>query len=326
MLHAALFAIATGSAHASEHTTWHWPEGEHRRYYLESHGVVLNFLPLYAPRNHITRFSRYEVALVADCAASNKRIGRQQDVRCDIEDVALRISPMARDAHQAGPTLTQLQALKEGLYVQATFKDNGTMVAFDLEGLPDKMERDRRVQQDLRLLVQRTFVGLQLARPTSDDWSKPWIEKSALITQPIGRRDAVSRLEHTPTVNAERGVVQITTSGTVTMRTSGGGANTHPTIKGETGGVTMWDAQTGSMVGRQWFTHLAGAGMVYTDGNGERHHVPQTASQAGLVLRIDGTDEPPAVGPWAVQQYQGRSFALVQQKIAESSASSEDPR
>ena len=228
MLHAALFAIATGSAHASEHTTWHWPEGEHRRYYLESHGVVLNFLPLYAPRNHITRFSRYEVALVADCAASNKRIGRQQDVRCDIEDVALRISPMARDAHQAGPTLTQLQALKEGLYVQATFKDNGTMVAFDLEGLPDKMERDRRVQQDLRLLVQRTFVGLQLARPTSDDWSKPWIEKSALITQPIGRRDAVSRLEHTPTVNAERGVVQITTSGTVTMRTSGGGANTQP--------------------------------------------------------------------------------------------------
>jgi hypothetical protein len=305
------------TAMAADRPTWQWPAETQRRYYLESHGIVPNILPLYAPRNHITRFSRYEVAVVALCAPSNKKIGRQQDVRCDVEDLAVRITPMQQDQHQAAPTLTQLEALQEGMWVQMTFKDNGTMVSFDVEGLPDVTERDRRVQQDMRLFLQRAFVGLQIVLPTDREWSEPWVEKSALFTQPIGRRDAVSRLEHTPVENTEKGVVQITSSGVVTMMSSGGGANMHPSLKGGVGGVTIWDTQTGSMVGRQWWAHLAGAGLVHTDADGNRMRSPQMASQAGFVLRVAEGDPAPTVGQWQVGGYKGRSVNLVAQKVAE---------
>ncbi|HCH64562.1 MAG: hypothetical protein CL927_04100 [Deltaproteobacteria bacterium] len=322
MLNATLFAFLSTMAQAAERPTWSWPEGESRRYYLESHGIVPNILPLYAPRNHITRFSRYEVAVVADCTASNKKLGRQQDVRCDLEDFALRLTPMRQDLHQAEPTLTQLESIHEGLWAQMTFKDSGTMVSFDIEGLPDATERDRRVQQDLRLLLQRVFVGFQIVLPSTSAWSEPWVEKGALFTQPIGRRDAVSRMEHTPELNAEKGVVRITTEGVVTMRSSGGGANVHPSLKGGVGGVTVWDTQTGSMVGRQWWSHLDGAGLVYTAADGTRMRSPQMASQAGLVLLVAEGDEPPKVGAWRIGGYQGRSVNLVTQKVAEYSADS----
>ena len=317
MLISTLTLALTQTAFAADRPIWQWPADTARRYYLESHGIVPNILPLYAPRNHITRFSRYEIAVVAVCTASNKKLGRQQDVRCDIEDVGLRITPMQQDQHQAEPTLTQLEALREGLWAQMTFKDNGTLVSFDIEGLPDVTERDRRVQQDLRLLFQRAFVGFQIVLPTDTEWSGSWVEKSALFTQPIGRRDAVSRLEHTPVVNAEKGVVQITTAGIVTMRATGGGANMHPSLKGGAGGVTIWDTQTGSMVGRQWWSHLAGAGLVHTDADGNRMRSPQMASQAGFVVRVADGDPAPKVGRWQVGGYKGRSVNLVAQKVAE---------
>ena len=34
-----------------------------------------------------------------------------------------------------------------------TFKDT-TLISFDIEGLPDVTERDRRVQQDMRLVLR----------------------------------------------------------------------------------------------------------------------------------------------------------------------------
>jgi hypothetical protein len=320
MLSVAIVTSFVMTAQGADRPNWSWPEGESRRYYLESHGIVPNILPLYAPRNHITRFSRYEVAVVALCTASNKKLGRQQDVRCDLEDFALRITPMQQDQHQAEPTLTQLEAIREGLWAQMTFKDGGTLISFDIEGLPDVTERDRRVQQDLRLILQRAFVGFQVAMPPTAEWSEPWVEKSALFTQPIGRRDAVSRLEHTPEVNADKGVVKISTDGVVTMRSSGGGANMHPSLKGGAGGVTIWDTQTHSMVGRQWWSHVAGAGLVYTADDGTRMRSPQMASQAGLVLLVAEGAAAPEVGAWGVGGYKGRSVNLVAQKVAETSA------
>ena len=322
MSFAILLASLATVAQSADRPAWSWPEGERRRYYLESHGIVPNILPLYAPRNHITRFSRYEVAAVAVCSASNKKLGRQQDVRCDLEDFALRITPMKQDAHQAEPTLSQLEEIHEGLWAQMTFKDNGTLISFDIEGLPDVTERDRLVQQDMRLVLQRAFVGLQIAMPTTSDWSAPWVEKSALFTQPIGRRDAVSRLEHTPSVDADKGVVKITTEGIVTMRTSGGGANMHPSLKGGAGGVTIWDTQTHSMVGRQWWSHLDGAGLVYTAEDGTRMRSPQMASQAGLVVLVADGKPAPKVGAWQVGGYKGRSVNLVAQKVAETNDAS----
>lgn len=312
---------AAAPAQAAESTAWHWPAETSRRYYLESHGIVPDVLPLHAPLNHITRFSRYEVATVVLCAPAAKKVGRIQSVECAVEDLAIRVSPLQRDRHQLMPTMTQLEALREGLWVQLAFRDDGTLIAFDVEGLPDRTERDRRVQQDLRVLLQRAFAGLQLGLPSGWDRVEPWTEKNALTTQPIGRRDAMSRVRHTPTVDPERGVVRVASEGVVTMRTGGGGANTHPSLKGEAGGLTVWDLEGHAMVGRQWWTHLAGAGVVYTNAEGERRHAPQAASQAGLVLLVAEGDTPPPVGPWGAGGYRGRSVAVVEGKMAESTAS-----
>jgi hypothetical protein len=315
---AAVFVASV--AFAADQPTWAWPTDTPRRYYLESHGIAPDALPLHAPTNHITRFSRYEVAVVARCAPSTKKVGRLQNLRCDLEDFAVRVSPLARDQHQVAPTLTQLEALKEGLWVQLAIRDDGTMTAFDVEGLPDRTERDRRVQQDLRVLLQRAFVGLQISLDGDAEWAKPWVEKNAQVSQPIGRRDAMSRTEHTPTLDVEKGVARIQSSGVVTMRTGGGGANTSPTLKGNTGGMTVWDTEEQCMVGRQWWTHAAGAGVVYTDADGTRKRAPQAASQAGLVLLVADGDDAPSVGPWGAGGFQGRSVALVAQKMAESAA------
>ena len=96
----------------------------------------------------------------------------------------------------------------------------------------------------------------------------------------------------------------------------------HPSLKGGAGGVTIWDTQTHSMVGRQWWSHLDGAGLVYTAEDGTRMRSPQMASQAGLVMLVADGKPAPKVGAWQVGGYKGRSVNLVAQKVAETNDAS----
>ena len=74
------------------------------------------------------------------------------------------------------------------------------------------------------------------------------------------------------------------------------------------------------MVGRQWWSHVVGAGLLVTTADGTRVSSPQMASQAGLVLLVAEGDKPPKIGAWGTGGYRGRSVNLVAQKVAEYTA------
>lgn len=314
-----LGAVWFGAAAQAARPVWAWPEGEHRRYYLESHGMSPGVLMLHAPQNHQLRFSRYEVAMVVDCTASGPAVARQQSLRCDIEALGVRIGAMQRDLHQVQPVLSQFEELSSGLWLQLVVRDDGKLVTIDLEGYDASQDRQRRALEDLRLLLMRAVVGLELKQP-DDPLAKPWKDKSPRIAQPIGRIGAMARVEHKAAPGRSDGTLEIASTGEVSLRNAGGGPNTQDTLRGELQSTTMWDAQAHAMVGRLWWVDLHGMGVTVQRPDGSLRRAPQAAIQAGLVLHVPDGEDAPAVGPWGMGGFRGRSYTIVKQKLTAAAA------
>src|SRR5690606_12995803 len=106
-----------------------------------------------ADRNKEVRVSSYQVRLVVTCppdgVAKAKR--RSWDLRCTLDDVALKAAALAGDRGRLTPILEEMDAKLTGAGLVMTMRDDGRITRFDLTGIEVSNRRTRQMEQTLRI-------------------------------------------------------------------------------------------------------------------------------------------------------------------------------
>ena len=136
------------------------------RMYVTSSVQLPRFMWFLSDFNREIRVSGFDVELVLACEEIEAR--RTTEVRCLVEQAALRASPLAADVKWAPPVLTQMQEKLEGATVVLLVRADGRITNVNLRDAWTEDARHRRMRQmneNLRLVVARAVAGLDLQRP-----------------------------------------------------------------------------------------------------------------------------------------------------------------
>ncbi len=190
-LELSVFALAclfsNGAAAEEPALVWRWPEGVHRRFFVESEVAVPSPVWFVADRNREARVIAWQLRLVLDCSLKFRE-RRANELACVVEDVGLLAAAVPGDGDSvwAGPVLPEILAEVDqkltGAVLQLEQTPWGRIRNVDLEGLDRGNRRTGQMNETLRMLLLRAVAGLDLQLPkggvTTD---KVWTQRESLL-------------------------------------------------------------------------------------------------------------------------------------------------
>lgn len=205
------------SAHAQSASDSGWPGS---RWLVEIEETTPSPLELSAEENYSFRTRALQVQAVLACPKVNP-LGKNSEVECTFEAVALRATPRSLDPNEAlnphnPEVLTNMVARMVGTRLVFITSEDGRVTAVDLPDVEARNRRESESRETLRRLAFDMASSFHLKRPA--DWQAGWTEKNSLLlrapTQPSST--GMSKTRHAVDVIDGATVVQSTGSGTFT--------------------------------------------------------------------------------------------------------------
>lgn len=281
------------------------------RWFIATEVQLPGLMWLAADERHEMRVSAFQLRGILACEKDWKLSGRRFEVDCTIEDFGLQAVVYEKSYDHVQEVLDEIDRKLSGAQVQLQVKDNGRVVNLDLEGMPvPRNQRERRIQELIRVLVSRMVVGFDMKlRKTNYLSTGQWVEsRTALLSLPAFRVESpAERLDDPGNSSAHLQVGTATpASGTVVHQLNGYRGHVIVQTRGEgqvqdergvnykvdLTGVSVYDDDGGYMTERVW--------SLVAKRTAESYETWGTAlvdySHAG-VLRLLGDEEMADVGP-----------------------------
>jgi len=254
-----LCAPAWGGAQGLQ---WSWDDGVKRKYLLRSQVLLPNFMQFNKELNRDARVSEFLVSVVTTCYALDS-IGKDRfELRCDIDDFAISGAPPNSDKGMLLEIFDEMdQKLVDGGWVQMVFHRDGRILDYDLEGVDKRNSRNRRIQENIRLVLGRAFAAMDLELPKKGiDPGGAWEQKSSPLAMHFPSEYGTfgsANVNHQVTEVTD--VVSIATSGRgalgpakfITVRT-GGPERIESQYDLSYEGVTVFDPAKGTMIEHEY--------------------------------------------------------------------------
>jgi len=257
---------------------------------------------LLAERNQQSRLARVQLRTVLDCDKDIKLLGRNWEVNCTVEDIAL-VGMVFRPGHDDLGVLREVDAALTGARLQLQVSGAGGVVNVDVEGLVPRNDRDRKRIEGYRQLLSRAILPFHLGLPPVIHDGAKWYEHdSRLLTMPSpAASGGGTRIAHFMNRYHDHLLVQSTGEGIMRPVVGEDGfevdqdgmvsINDPPVDSYQTtmSGVALFEPDTGIMVERVW---TVDAGITAGSPNtlrGFRYHHRGN-------LRMLGQQESPDVG------------------------------
>ena len=290
------------------------------RYQLEVGVTLPDPILLRAMENREGRAARFEVRLVTTCSPE---AADPLALRCDVNDVALSALALQADEGSLGLVLQQYDQLLTGAWVQISFKKDGTLSHFDLEGIDQDDRRAGVVIETLRQLLLRAYAGLELSAPDAFAADSAWSQKGTRILEHLRTADTITSgvvKHHVAGLEASQAQIESTGGGSMTLHPEGSPDGPSMILAGDNGGRAVVDLAERALVGRDWWMTMASTassvpsgGALYAldaKGNGRIVYV-----QAGLVRRLDPAEPAPELGESGENSFASPASEIMQRNL-----------
>lgn len=171
-------------ARATEGLRWQWEPDQERRYLIRSNVRFAELFPAWARLNKNLRLAELQTTVVVRCSPSylaKKRFG----LTCGFDDLQFRGAPPTADA-QSGLVgiLDEWEASLSEVTVELDMTWDGYLKGVQLDGYDSRMNRFRQIEEHLRLILARSFAGLEVGLPKKgDDKGQTWMQKESAVLQ-----------------------------------------------------------------------------------------------------------------------------------------------
>ncbi|MBN2801340.1 MAG: hypothetical protein JXX28_19520 [Deltaproteobacteria bacterium] len=249
-LGALIFYGATAlAAEPTEGLDWRG-QADAQTYYLESEVQLPGYLWLAAIQNKEARVPTWQLRAVLQCAPAVAEGKRAWSTLCTLQDVGLKAATMTSEAEVLPPILEEVDGHLTGAQVELVFGTDGRLKAVDLLGLSETNNRERRIQENLRLMVTRAVAGFDLQLPKKGKapygaWSQTG---SVLMGSPssVGTLGSSEFIHEVIALRGASAVVQTKGRG---MVVPSGGADQFDT---ELESMSVFDTGAGRLTERVW--------------------------------------------------------------------------
>lgn len=228
---------------------WDWSEG--RRYFMESSvgEVVMLFS---ADQNRDVVVVQFTSQVLVHCHDPERVSRKAYELRCDVERFSIQGRPRPSEAGLLLMVLEEVEAkLENGAWLQVRFRDDGQIVNFQLEGYEARFRDQNRMAENVRLILARSFAGLDLRLPLKPRERQDgiWPQTESSLAQYPSALGTAGSLEmvHVATQRANDWVV-FETAARAAISPSAGNDIYDTTIESR----TVFDMAGGFMVERIW--------------------------------------------------------------------------
>lgn len=237
---------------------WQWPEGAHRRYLVKADVTVPDMMVFNARNNIDTQISALDLAMVIDCSVAYPLGKKGWELRCEIEDAAVRASgtPSTR-ARVPEVAAEWAQVLRDEASIQIVQGADGRIRSVDLTGVSKQMARWQAIGEVMRQFVARTIAPMDVTLPPkgTDGGVGAWLSTQGSVWALPTNVGSLGSSKTTYTIAAEQGTSVVAAfhgEGTIISgeETSSGGARN--TIVGTVDGSFRFDTATGTLVESQY--------------------------------------------------------------------------
>jgi hypothetical protein len=180
---ALLFGLAM-PASATTGLQWDWETGKKRRYVLASQTALSSPMLFQTMNNIDRRVLDWHINMVTTCEAKGTYGKKAAEVHCTIDEIAMKMRPTRGDENQMIDLINEWDEKLTGAKLVLKWGYDGRIHSYELEGIeyPRTNQRVREIEQSMRLMIGRTFAGLELQLPKKgDDKGKVWELRDPII-------------------------------------------------------------------------------------------------------------------------------------------------
>jgi len=227
------------------------------RIYIDTSVRLPLFMWFLSDFNKEVRTSGFDIELVMTCE-SEQTGRRNHETRCRIDDASLQGIPMPAERGRLGPVLTEMRDKMVGSELVLQVRDDGKIRNLNLRDAFRDDRRHRRIRlmnENLRLVLQRTVAGLDLQLPKEPlEAGMTWGQGDTLLTSApvtVGTLGS-TRLVH-QSREGEQGFINVRTEGEAMIAPAGIRGGT-PSNFYDTRVVvdSVHEAATGRLSARAW--------------------------------------------------------------------------
>lgn len=130
----------------------------------------------------------FQIRAIVFCTKDEQLSKKKWQVDCKIEDIALRVTSARnwrreKDRTTVQTVLDEVDTKLTGKVIQLQVDERGGVTNFDLEGITTANQRERRTQETLRQIIQRTMAGFHLRIPDHAQRSGQWVEYNSELME-----------------------------------------------------------------------------------------------------------------------------------------------
>ncbi len=184
LLGATLMLGLAAPASATTGLEWDWEIGKKRRYVLASQTAMSSAIMVKTMNNIDRRILDWHVNMVTTCEAKDRFGKKAAEVHCTIDDIALKMRPTRGDENDMLALVNEWDEKLTGGVMVFKWALDGRLLTYEIEGVeyPRTNQRTREIVQTMRLVVGRTFAGLEVQLPKKgDDKGKTWELRDPMI-------------------------------------------------------------------------------------------------------------------------------------------------
>lgn len=241
-------ALAQGAV-PIEGLTWEAPVVT-QDWFVESEVQLPGFLWLAAVHNEEARVPAWQLRAHLRCDPAVVDGKRTWRVSCRLEEVGLRAATMTADAEVLPIILQEVDARLTGATLELVMDARGDLRAVDLLGLDEDNLRERKIQENLRLLLVRALAGFDLELPAKGRAPYgAWGQEGSLLMDAPTAVGTLGSSEFVHEVLETRGSLAVfQTKGEGMVVPSGAGDQFATSLEA----MSVWDTSDGGLSERVW--------------------------------------------------------------------------
>ena len=172
--------MASGQASAEDEISWAL-EGKSVRYHIQTDIISPLAITLRAKENIEFRTNRMQTFLDTRCEVEAPRGKKAWQLRCSLDQVAVRADILTGNAQNASRILTEWSSVLQGSSVQVVLTRDGQVRSTDLETGELRNRRENEIHSNMEMMLSRAFTGLdfQLPKNGTDEGAGGWKVRNA---------------------------------------------------------------------------------------------------------------------------------------------------
>lgn len=181
LLTVGLGMLVASSASATEGLAWNWDSGPHR-YLLRADVQMAEVMWVKVTVGQDARVVGFAIDIVTECVAGDAVGRRGVSITCTLDDLAIRLDPVATELGLLAPFAQELDTLYTGKPVTFTMLHDGRIRAIEIQDVDTIDRRINQIHQPFREMLKRALATLEVRLPRrgTDRGNGRWTELGTL--------------------------------------------------------------------------------------------------------------------------------------------------